>query len=149
VVREPLAVVQGEPPRDSYPGLGVRPARPDDVEACERLCVRIHGHERTGELREAIEAGSAFVVERPGRLCGYATGFGYGWHAVAETNEDLCALLCSPDAYMGLGVLIPARNSELLRWALQRGLSIVQTSTLMTIGLYNEPAGAWLPSIAY
>jgi len=25
----------------------------------------------------------------------------------------------------------------------------VQQSTLMTIGLYNEPAGAWLPSIVY
>jgi hypothetical protein len=37
----------------------------------------------------------------------------------------------------------------LLRWCLERGLRIVQQSTLMTIGLYNEPAGAWLPSIAY
>jgi hypothetical protein len=25
----------------------------------------------------------------------------------------------------------------------------VQQSTLMTIGLYSEPAGAWLPSIVY
>jgi hypothetical protein len=50
---------------------------------------------------------------------------------------------------MGLGVLVPSRNAELLRWCLEHGLEIVQQSTLMTLGLYNEPAGAWLPSIAY
>jgi hypothetical protein len=33
--------------------------------------------------------------------------------------------------------------------ALRHGLRIVQQSTLMTVGLYNDPAGAWLPSIAY
>jgi GNAT superfamily N-acetyltransferase len=148
-VREPLVVLQGEPPRDSHPGLAVREARAADLDACAELCQRIHGHERTGELREAIEAGSASVVERPERMCGYATGLGYGWHAVAETNEDLCALLCSTEAYVGLGILVPARNSQLLRWCLERGLRIVQTSTLMTIGLYNEPAGAWLPSICF
>jgi len=29
------------------------------------------------------------------------------------------------------------------------GLRIVQQSTLMGIGLYNEPAGAYLPSILF
>jgi hypothetical protein len=50
---------------------------------------------------------------------------------------------------MGLGILVPSRNGELLRWCLGHGLRIVQQSTLMTIGLYTEPAGAWLPSIVY
>jgi hypothetical protein len=50
---------------------------------------------------------------------------------------------------MGLGILVPSRNSELLRWCMQCGLHIVQQSTLMTIGLYNEPAGAYLPSILF
>jgi hypothetical protein len=50
---------------------------------------------------------------------------------------------------MGLGILVPSRNSELLRWCLQHELRIVQQSTLMTIGLYNEPAGAYLPSILF
>jgi hypothetical protein len=26
---------------------------------------------------------------------------------------------------------------------------VVQPMTLMTMGLYNEPAGAWLPSIIF
>jgi hypothetical protein len=77
------------------------------------------------------------------------TGFGYGWHAVAETNEDMMALLGAAEQFMGLGLLIPSRNGELLRWCLSNGMRIVQQSTLMTLGLYNEPAGSWLPSIVY
>jgi hypothetical protein len=88
-------------------------------------------------------------VERPGGISGYATGFGYGWHAVAETNEDLIALLGSAEAFIGLGILVPSRNADLLRWCLAHGLRIVQQSTLMTTGLYNEPAGAYLPSILF
>ena len=149
VVREPLSVMQGTPPSLSLPGLGVRPAVDADRAACDELCERVHGHNRSGELRDAIAAGTAHVVERPDRISGYATGFGYGWHAVAETNEDLIALLASPEAYMSLGILVPSRNAELVRWCLQHGLRIVQQSTLMTIGLSNEPAGAYLPSIVY
>jgi hypothetical protein len=148
-VREPLSVVQGTPPALSLPGLGVRPAAEADVAACAELCTRVHGHDRTGELRDAIAFDSAAVVERPGRISGYATGFGYGWHAVAETNEDLIALLGSAEAFMGLGILVPSRNAELLRWCLRHGLRIVQQSTLMTNGLYNEPIGAYLPSIIF
>jgi GNAT superfamily N-acetyltransferase len=148
-VREPLAVLQGTPPPLTIPGLRVRPAGEEDVAACARLCTRVHGHDRAGELCAAIADGTARVVERPDRLSGYATGFGYGWHAVGETNEDLVALLSSAESFMGLGILVPLRNADLVRWCLDRGLRIVQTSTLMSIGLYNEPAGAWLPSVVY
>jgi GNAT superfamily N-acetyltransferase len=149
VVRELLSVVQGTPPALSIPGFGVRPAHEQDRRSCNELCARIHGHDRGGELRDAITAGTAHVVEHPGGICGYATGFGYGWHAVAETNENLIALLASAQTFMGLGILVPSRNAELLRWCLTHGLRIVQQSTLMTIGLYNEPTGGWIPSIAY
>jgi hypothetical protein len=36
-----------------------------------------------------------------------------------------------------------------MRWCLNSGLRITQPMTLMTVGLYNEPAGAYLPSILY
>ena len=149
VVRETLSVVQGTPPSLSLPGRGVRPATEADLAACDELCRRVHGHDRSGELRDTISAGTAQVVERPDRICGYATGFGYGWHAVAETTDDLIALLASAQEYVGLGILVPSRNAELGRWCLEQGLYIVQQSTLMTIGLYNEPAGAYLPSILF
>jgi GNAT superfamily N-acetyltransferase len=148
-VREPLTVMQGSPPSLSLPGLGVRAAHAEDVCACDDLCVRVHGHDRSRELRDAITAGTAAVVERPGRISGYATGFGYGWHAIAETNEDMIALLGSAQGFMGLGILVPSRNGELVTWCLAHGLRIVQQSTLMTVGLYNEPAGAYLPSIVF
>jgi len=149
VVREPLSVLQGSPPAISIPGRGVRPATEADLARCSALCVRIHGHDRTRELQDAIAAGTARVVERPDGVCGYATGFGYAWHAVAETNEDLIALLGSAGEFIALGILVPSRNAELLRWGLEHGLRIVQQSTLMTIGLYNEPSGAYLPSILF
>ena len=41
----------------------------------------------------------------------------------------------------------PTQSTELLRWCLNNNLRIMQNMTLMTIGLYNEPRGAWLPSI--
>jgi GNAT superfamily N-acetyltransferase len=148
-VREPLSVLQGIPPALSMPGLGVRPAGDPDLRSCNELCVRVHGHDRDRELREAIAAGTARVVERPGRVSGYASGFGYGWHAVAESTEDLMALLASAETYMGLGIIVPSRNAELLRWCLRHGLKIVQQSTLMSTGLYNQPAGAYLPSIVF
>ena len=149
VVREPLSVLQGSPPAISIPGRDVRPAEAADLARCNALCVRIHGHDRARELQDAIAAGTARVVERPDGICGYATGFGYAWHAVAETNEDLIALLGSGEEFVALGILVPSRNAELLRWALEHGLRVVQQSTLMTIGLYNEPAGAYLPSILF
>jgi hypothetical protein len=149
VVRETLSVVQGEPPVVSVPGRGVRAAEESDRGRCAELCARVHGFDRDAELRDAISAGTALVVERPGGISGYATGLGYGWHAVAETNEDLFALLGSGAPFMGLGILVPSRNAELLRWCLENGLRIVQQSTLMTIGLYNEPAGMYLPSIRF
>jgi predicted N-acetyltransferase YhbS len=148
-VREPLSVLRGAPLQRSTPGLGVRPARPDDVAACDALCRRVHGHDRSGELQGAIAAGTARVVERPDRITGYATGIGYGWHAVGEGNGDLQALIASADAFISLGILVPSRNATLLGWCLDNGLRIVQPSTLMTVGLYNEPQGAWLPSIVY
>jgi hypothetical protein len=40
-------------------------------------------------------------------------------------------------------------DTALLRWCLLNGLKIVQPLTLMSIGLYNDPSGAWLPSILF
>jgi hypothetical protein len=89
------------------------------------------------------------VVERLGRITGYATGIGFFSHAVAETNEDLKALIGAAPGFPGPGFLLPTRNHDLFRWCLERGLRLVKQQTLMTIGLYNEPTGAWLPSILY
>ena len=129
--------------------LPVRVMVEGDEPACASLCERVHGFVRTGELREAIAHGTGRVVERNGRLTGYACGFGYFGHAVAETTDDLKALIASAEEVSGPGILVPLRNTELFRWCLDNGMRVFQPMTLMTIGMYNEPRAAYLPSVSY
>jgi GNAT superfamily N-acetyltransferase len=147
--REHLSCLQGPAIRTKIGGSSVRPATPADLPACNRLCVRVHGHERGGELADAITQGLAQLVERDGRVTGYATPIAFFGHAVAETNDDMMALIGAAEVFAGPGFLVPTRNGELMRWCLGRGLRITQTLTLMSKGLYNEPVGAWLPSVTY
>jgi hypothetical protein len=93
--------------------------------------------------------GTASVVEHDGRLTGYATDLGFIAHAVGETNRDLMALIGAASSFSGPGILVPVRNGALFQWCLNHQLRVVQVLTLMTIGLYNEPAGAYLPSVLY
>jgi hypothetical protein len=109
----------------------------------------VHGFDRGIELAQAIEQGTAKVVERAGRITGYASGLAFFSHATAETNMDLQALIASSESFGGPGILVPSRNTALMRWCLANGLQVVQPMTLMSIGLYNEPTGAWLPSILF
>ena len=147
--REPISVMQGPPLKRMIDGCTVRPARESDLEAANRFCEQVHGHSRAGELREAIGQGTALIVERHGRVTGYASELAFFGHTVAESNLDLQALIASADRFGGTGILVPTRNTELFRWCLLNGLQVVQPMTLMTIGLYNDPAGAYLPSILY
>jgi len=147
--REHLSCLQGPPLAKAVPGYPVRPATLNDLEACNALCFRVHGHERGSELAAAIRQGAARVVERAGRITGYTTALAFSAHSVAETNDDLKALISAADAFLGPGFLVPTGNGELMRWCLGQGLRITQSLTLMSIGLYNEPAGAWLPSVLY
>lgn len=147
--REPLSMLQGPAIGLRIPGAQVRAAREEDLDACNRLALRVHGHERGTELLGAIRNGTASVVERDGRITGHATLIGFLGYAVAEANDDLKALIAAAPNFAGPGFLLPTRNAELLRWCLANGLRVVQPMTLMSIGLYNEPAGAFLPSILF
>jgi predicted N-acetyltransferase YhbS len=148
-IREPLACVQGRTLERNVPGGLARPAKPDDEDACNALSRRIHGFDRGVELAEAIEQGTAAVVERAGRITGYTTHLALFGHSTAETNVDLQALIASAESFAGPGILVPSRNSSLLRWCMANGLRVVQPMTLMSTGLYNDPSGAWLPSVLF
>jgi hypothetical protein len=117
--------------------------------ACNALCRRVHGFERSGEVADAIAGKTAAVVEHLGRITGYATAVAFFGHAVGETNEDLKALIGGAPAFGGPGFLLPTRNHDLFGWCLERGLRLVKQTTLMTMGFYNEPAGTYLPSVLY
>lgn len=147
--REPLSTMQGSALGWALEGYAVRAATAADLDACNQLCLSIHGHVRSVELLNAINEGTATVVEHANRITGYATLVGFFGHAVGESNEELKALIGAAPAFPGPGFLLPTRNSELLRWCLSQGLLVIQPMTLMSTGLYNEPAGAFLPSIVY
>lgn len=148
-VREPLSCMQGRTRQRAVPGCEVRAARPADADACNALSHRVHGFDRGVDLEQAIQQGTARVTTRDGRITAYASDLAFFGHAAAETNLDLQALMASAESFGGPGILIPTRNSGLFRWCLANGLRVVQPLTLMSVGLYNEPAGAWLPSILF
>jgi predicted N-acetyltransferase YhbS len=148
-VREHVSCLQGRAIHRPIAGYSVRPATSDDLASCNALCRRVHGAERSGELRDAQSQGVARVVERGGRITGYTTQIAFFGHAVGETTDDLRALISAAESFVGPGFLVPSRNGELLRWCLSEGLRIQQSFTVMTMGLYNEPAGAYLTSVSY
>jgi hypothetical protein len=149
VTREPISCLQGPPLGLRMAGYEVRPAIAADHAACNTICRRVHGFPRAGEVEAAIAHGAARVVEHLGRITGYTTGIGFFAHTVGDTNEDVKALIAAAPAFAGPGFLVPTRNHDLFQWCLANGLKLVKQQTLMTIGLYNEPQGAWLPTILY
>jgi predicted N-acetyltransferase YhbS len=149
LTREPLSIMRGSPPNVKLAGYDVRRAHMGDIENCNEVCRRVHGHARAGEVEDAIREETATVVERGGRVTGYATSIGFFAHAVAETNEDMMALVGSASEISGPGILVPTRNHELFTWCLENNLQLVHQMTHMSIGLYNEPTGAYLPSVLY
>lgn len=148
-VRDLFAKVTGAPLALQLPGYTVRLAILTDLDACSRLCRRVHGHDRDGELRDAIQQGSATVVEHEGHLCGYATLIGVSGHAVGETTAAVQALIGAAPAFERGGFLVPLRNGELFGWCLAAGFRVAVPETLMSQGFYQEPVGAFLPSVLY
>ena len=82
----------------------MRAARATDIDQCNRVCSKVHGHDRAGELADAIQQGTALVVERQERITGYATVLAFFGHSVGETNLDLKALIASADGLGGLAL---------------------------------------------
>jgi predicted N-acetyltransferase YhbS len=148
-MRVTTSVMQGPPVAKVVAGYGVRQASATDLESCNMLCFRVHGHDRNGEVSDAISQGAALVVERDGRITGYTTAVAFFGHSVGETNDDLKALIAAATEFGGLGFHVPNTNTELLLWCYDNGLTMVKAMTLMTVGLYNDPDGAYLPSVLY
>lgn len=148
-IREPISTMQGKPIQEVIPGRTVRLAAESDVEPCNAICKAVHGHNRNGELIDSIKQGSAKVVLHADRITGYTSGMAFFNHSVGLANDDLMALIGSADSYGGPGILMPSRNTQLFHWCLDKGLKLVQQLVLMTVGMYNEPAGAYMPSVLY
>ena len=103
--REPLSVFQGAALNLSVPGCVVRQACDDDLEECARLCIRVHGHDRTGEMRRA-SAGPRRGRRTRGAHHGlHFRRIAFFGHAVGETNDDLKALIGAAESFGGPGFL--------------------------------------------
>ena len=72
-------------------------------------------------------------------------------HGAAEHDDDLIWTLAAASEVMDAPVtlLAPTRRSRLFRGLLSRGLRVVKPMTLMAMGDYQEPAGAFYPSVGY
>ena len=130
----------------------MRPLEEGDLDECEALCKKVHGFERTNELRDSIQAFKPFVAVRDGRITAYASSVVF-WpmnHGVAESLQDMQALLLGAAAAVDepIAFLVPLR-SELFRWSLGAGLRLVKPMNLMALGDYQEPRGSWFPSVLY
>lgn len=152
-VREPLIEIEGMPKTGAPAGYDVRPLTDEDLAACEDLCKRVHGFERTNELRATPPMLTPVVAVRDGRITAYATGPTF-WplnHAVAETDEDMQALLAGASSLAAapLSFILPTRQTNLFRWCLSNGLRVVKPMSLMSMGEYHEPRGCYLPSVGY
>jgi GNAT superfamily N-acetyltransferase len=152
-VKASCVVMQGEPRGEPVDGVEVRPLTEDDLDQCEALCTKVHGFARTGALRDSFHPPAApFVALRDGRIVAYTSGVTF-WpmaHGVAETDEDMQALLLGAAAQVDdpIAMLVPL-ESALFRWSLQQGLRALKPMNLMARGEYQEPRGAWFPSVIY
>jgi predicted N-acetyltransferase YhbS len=152
-VVEQVAVVAGVPCDGEPSAVDVRPLDKSDVGNCERLCLAVHGYERTTELRDALGDPGLTPVGawRGGRLVAYATtlsDFGMAY-AVAYTEADLFGLIAGAGAAgpSPVSLLVPLYQHELIRRCLAAGLRIVKPMTYMAVGPYQRPRGAWIPSV--
>jgi predicted N-acetyltransferase YhbS len=147
-IREGMAIMNGPAINLEVPGRTVRLATEADLPACDAICLAVHGHTRHGELADGITSGTALVVECGGRVTAYASSLAFFGHAVGESWDDLKALIGAVPFIPPPGILVPLR-SPLFHWGLEHGLRVGVVMNLMSVGLYNEPAGAYLPSVLY
>jgi hypothetical protein len=145
-------VMNGKPRGEPVEGVDVRPVTEDDLAECETLCKKVHGFERTGALRDSMQAFAPFAALRDGRIVAYASTLTF-WpmaYGVAENEDDMKALLLGAAAGLDepLALLVPLR-SGLFRWCLEQGLRGVKPMNVMARGEYQEPRGSWFPSVLY
>jgi GNAT superfamily N-acetyltransferase len=145
-------LMEGSPRDEPAAGVEVRPLGEDDLEECEALCVKVHGFERTGALRDSIGPFVPYAAVRDGRIVAYASTLTF-WpmaYGVAESEEDMRALLLGAAAALGqpITLLVPLQ-SALFRWSRDQGLRGVKPMNVMALGEYREPEGSWFPSVLY
>lgn len=152
-VKEPLALMTGKPVGEISKDIEVRPMQSEDLDECEELSQKVHGFERTGELRDALAVFKPFVAIRDGKITAYSST-SFFWqlnHGAAVSEEDMRALLIGSSRQIEepLSLLLPTRQASFHRWSLKAGMKMVKPMTLMAMGEYHEPRGCYFASVEY
>jgi len=101
-VRESFATMQGEPLGPQPPGYTVRLATQADTAACDALCTYTV---TTGTARSLMAwCTERHVSSNGGKIMGYTTGMAFIAHSIAETNDDLAALIGAAEGFYGPGI---------------------------------------------
>jgi predicted N-acetyltransferase YhbS len=152
-VKEPLVLMEGTIEGDLPSGVTVRPMNGEELTTCGELCRRVHGFERSNEIKEAPAICIPLVALQEGRIIAYLSAPNV-WplnHGVAETEGDLQALLVGAAARSSrpLAFLVPIRRTSLFQWCLKKGMRLIKPLTLMAMGQYQQPRGSYLPSVGF
>lgn len=153
-VKEPLVMLEGKVKGDVPTNIEIRPLQNKDFAQCAELCRKVHGIDRTGELKSIPSFLTSFVAVSNDRISAY-TSAPHFWafnHAVAESEKDMQALLTGVGNISGdrpISFLLPTRQTDLFRWCLAKGMRVIKPATLMAMGEYLEPQGCYLPSVLY
>ena len=149
-VRETFAAMHGEPIHVSFPGYAVRPATGGRRGGLQRpVPARPRAHpggrggrvdrRRQGEGRRAPRAD-----HRPTRRASTTSA------TRSPRPTTICRRSSAPRTTSGpRASSSPSTTRELFRWCLAHGLRVFFVVNMMTIGLYQEPRGAYLPSVGY
>lgn len=150
-VREPVLVMAGRPAGHPPEDTAIHPMTEEDLDACDTLCIRVHGISRRNELADAIRSRAALVAEREGRITAYMTAprFWIANHGVAESEADMAALIVGAASTAPVSFLLPTRQTARFNWCLTQGMKAVKPMTLMTRGEYQNPDRPYMPSVFY
>jgi predicted N-acetyltransferase YhbS len=150
---EPLVILMGKLTGQLSHGAEIAPMREEDLEDVSRLCIHVHGFDRTNELRDNIKRMKPFVLRRTGMLTAYcgAANFYLLNHGAAFREQDMRDLMIGASMAMNepFGLLLPHRQADLFRWCLSQKMRIMKPMTLMSMGEYHQPRGTFFPSISY
>jgi len=152
-VRDQLIVMSGRAPQNSATSHAIRKLEEGDVAECEALQMRVLGYSRVNELRDRVAEGCAIVACGDGRIQAYLASPSRVAenHGIAGNTEALQAILCGASALTdtAVSILLPAKQTDMLRWCLRAGMRASMPMTLMSMGAYMEPKAIALPSILY
>lgn len=113
---------------------------------CVALCQKVMGFDRVPD-----NLTDAYCIIQNGHITAYTIGLSTDGYTVAETEDDMQALMLSIAAQKPgtLSCLIPTRHTSLLLWCLTEGFKIRKPLNLMVKGHYQIPNGIYFPNLLY